>query len=90
MPSQYCSRVTNSPNTCLSAQIPDLELEVLVGDLLHVEADGGYRGDHLAHLQSVEDRGLAGAVQAQDQDAHLPGAEQSAKVAEHPTWKKNV
>ena len=38
-------------------------------------------GDHLADLQPVEDSGLSGAVQTQDEDPHFPGAEQAGEQA---------
>ncbi len=40
----------NSPNTCLSSQVPHLELEVLVSHLLHVEANSRDRCHNLADL----------------------------------------
>ena len=40
-----------SPDACLSSQVPNLELEVLVGDLLNVEADGGDGSHNLADLK---------------------------------------
>jgi hypothetical protein len=39
----------------LAADIPDVELCVLVGDRLDVEADGGDGGDVLVELELVED-----------------------------------
>lgn len=40
----------------LAADVPDVELCVLVGDGLDVEADGGDGGDVLVELELVEDR----------------------------------
>lgn len=53
--------------------------------LLHIETDCGNGGDHLAHLQAIQNGGLAGTVQAQDQDTHLTAPEESAEVAHHST-----
>lgn len=39
----------------LATDIPDVELGVLVGDGLDVEADGGNGGDVLVELELVED-----------------------------------
>jgi hypothetical protein len=39
----------------LAADIPDVELGVLVGDSLDVEADGGNGGDVLVELELVKD-----------------------------------
>ncbi len=50
---------------------PDVELDVFVGDGLHVESYGGDCVDGLAQLEFVEDGGLAGRVQTQHEDAHL-------------------
>lgn len=38
----------------------------------------------------VQNRGFAGAVQAQDQDPHLAATEQVTEVAEQPTCKENI
>ena len=38
-------------------------------------------GDHLADLQPVEDGGLPGAVQPQDEDPHFSGTEQAGEQA---------
>lgn len=72
----------NSPYAGLTAKIPHLELEVFVCDLFDVEADGGNRRDHFAHLQPVQDCRLAGAVQPQDQYAHLAVPQKATEVAE--------
>jgi len=62
----------------------NLQKTVLIGNTY-----GPKQGNTIAFF--VRDkRDVKFNVQAQDQDAHLPGAEQSAKVAEHPTWRKNV
>lgn len=95
----------NSPNTCLSSQVPHLELEVLVSHLLHIEADRWDCRHNLAdlikfgywerlmpfltcptpYLQSIEECGLSGSVQTQDEDPHLAAAEEVAEVAHEPS-----
>ena len=52
----------------LAAHVPDGEVDVLVLDALHVEANGGDGGDHLAQLELVQHGGLAGIVQAKHND----------------------
>lgn len=42
------------PNLVLSTDIPDVELDVLVGYTLDVETDGGNGGNFLVELQLVE------------------------------------
>lgn len=71
------------PDLVLAAHVPHVELNVLVGDGLHVEAHGGDGGDRLAQLQFVEDGGLAGRVQAQHQDPHLLVAEDLGQHLAH-------
>ena len=51
-------------NLVLAADVPHRERDVLVLDGLDVEADGGDGRDDLAELELVENRGLAGGVQA--------------------------
>ena len=65
-------------NLVLTTDVPDIELDVLVGDGLDVEADGGDGGDVLAELELVEDGGLAGSVQAEHEEAHFLGSEDLA------------
>jgi hypothetical protein len=55
----------------LSANIPEGDLDVAELQGLHVEADGGDGGHKLPLLQLAEQGGLAGTVQAQDNDPHL-------------------
>ena len=43
------------PDFVLSSHIPDVELDILVGDCFDVEADCGYRGDVLVQFEFVED-----------------------------------
>ena len=43
------------PDLVLSAHVPDVELDFLVGDCLDVEAYRGYGRDVLVELQLVED-----------------------------------
>ena len=57
----------------LSANVPDVELDVLEVDRLDVESDGGDGCDLLLDLEAVEDRGLSGGVESQHQDAHFFG-----------------
>lgn len=54
-------------NLVLTTDIPDVELDILVGDGLDVEADGGDGGDVLAKLQFVEDGSLSCGVESQHQ-----------------------
>lgn len=65
-------------NLVLTADIPDVKLDILVGDRLDVEADGGDGGDVLAELELVEDGGLAGGVEAEHEEAHFLGSEDLA------------
>ena len=55
----------------LSPHVPDGEADVFVLHRLHVEADGGDGGDHLAQLELIQDGGLPRGVQAHHQNAHL-------------------
>lgn len=41
-------------NLVLTTDIPDIELDILVGDALDVESDGRDGGDVLVELQLVE------------------------------------
>ena len=50
-------------NLVLTTDIPDIELDILVGDSLNVEADGGNRGDVLAELELVENGCLTSGVE---------------------------
>lgn len=50
---------------------PDVELDVLVGDGLHVEPHRGDRVDRLPQLQLVEYGRLAGGVEAEHEYPHL-------------------
>ena len=43
------------PNLVLPAYVPDIELYVLIGDGLDVEADGRDGGDVLVEFELVED-----------------------------------
>lgn len=62
----------------LTANVPDIKFDVLVGNSLDVEADRGDRSDVLAQLELIEDGGLAGGVEAQHEQAHLLGSEDLA------------
>lgn len=59
------------PDLVLAADVPDIKFDVLVGNGLDVEADGGDGGNVLAQLELVEDGGLAGGVEAEHEQAHL-------------------
>lgn len=75
------------PYAGLSAEVPHLEFKVFVRHLLHVEADRRYCGHDLAHLQPVQYRRLAGAVQPEYQYPHLPAPQQPPEVAEQSAWR---
>lgn len=55
----------------LTTNIPDIKLDILVGDSLDVETDGRDGGDVLAKLELVKDGGLAGGIEAEHEDAHF-------------------
>jgi len=55
----------------LSTNIPYGELDVLVLDRLHVEANRGDGGHNLSKLQLVQNRGFSSSVQTDHQDSHL-------------------
>lgn len=59
------------PDLVLAAHIPHVELDILVGDRLHVEPDGGDGGDGLSQLQLVQDGRLTGGVKSEHQYSHL-------------------
>ena len=61
------------PDLGLAAHVPDGEVDVLVLHALHVEADGGDGGDHLAQLELVQHGRLAGVVQPQHDDPGRAG-----------------
>ncbi len=65
-------------NLVLAAYIPDVELDILVGDSLDVEADSGNSGDILSKLELVENGGLAGGVETEHEQAHFLGSEDLA------------
>ena len=67
------------PDLGLAADVPDGEADVVVLDGLHVEADGGERGDHLAQLQLVQHRGLPRVVQPDHQDPAGGAGEQAVQ-----------
>lgn len=52
------------PNLVLAAHVPHREADVFVLHRLHVEADGRNGRDDFAEFEFVEDRGLAGGVEA--------------------------
>ena len=55
----------------LTADIPNSEIDILVFNRFHVEADGRDCGDNLAELQLIENGGLAGSIQSNHKDTHL-------------------
>ena len=55
----------------LTAHIPHGEVDVLVLDGLHVEADGGDGGDDLAELELVEDGGLTSGIETDHKNTHF-------------------
>jgi len=57
------------PNLALAADVPDRHVEVLVLDLLAVEADCRHGRRELAQLELVQDRCLAGRVEAEHEHA---------------------
>mmetsp|Transcript_19579 Transcript_19579/g.58225 ORF Transcript_19579/g.58225 Transcript_19579/m.58225 type:complete len:211 (+) Transcript_19579:79-711(+) len=67
----------------LPPDVPHRERDVFVLDRLDVEADRGNRGHDLAELELVEDRGLAGRVEADHEDAHLLLAEHALPDLAH-------
>merc|ERR1712216_544378 len=56
----------------LAADIPDIEVNVLVLNGLDIEANGWDRCHHLTQLQLVQDRSLPCCVKTNHQHAHLP------------------
>jgi len=72
-------------NLVLPANIPNSEVDVLVFDSLHVEADGGDGGHNLAELQLIQNRGLARSVKPNHENTHLllreEALENTAEVA---------
>ena len=65
----------------LASDVPHGEVDVLVLDGLHVEADRGDGGDDLAEFQLVQDRGFTGRVEPHHQDAHLLLGEEALEHA---------
>jgi len=63
----------------LTSDIPHGEVDVLVLDGLHVEADCGDCCDDLTELQLVQDCGLTGGVETDHEDPHVLLAEQTAE-----------
>ena len=55
----------------LTADVPTVELKVLVLESLNVEADCGDGVHCFVQLHLVEDRGLAGGVEPENEEAHL-------------------
>lgn len=66
------------PDLVLATNVPDVKLDVLVGDRLNVEADRGDGCDILAELELVQNGGLAGGVETQHEKAHFLGSKDPA------------
>jgi hypothetical protein len=64
------------PDLVLAADVPDVELDILHRHRLDVEADRRDGRDGMGELERVEDRRLAGGVEAEHQDADFPGPPQ--------------
>ena len=65
-------------NLVLTTDIPDVKLDILVGDRLDVEADGRNGGNILAELELVENCRLSSSVETEHEQAHLLGSEDLA------------
>lgn len=65
-------------NLVLATHIPNIELDILVGNRLDVEADSRDRGDVLAEFELVKDSGLAGGVEPEHEQAHFLRSEDLA------------
>ena len=63
----------------MSAQIPDVEVEVFVGYGFDVEAYCWDCGYYFADFQAVEEGRFAGVVQAEDEDADFFGRPEEAR-----------
>jgi len=59
------------PNFLLAAHVPHRHLQVAVLEALRVEPDRRRGRDVLVELQPVEDGGLARAIEAEHEDAHV-------------------
>ena len=63
---------------CLTTDVPTVEFNVLVLESFDVEANRRDRVNCFVQLHFVEDRGLAGGVEPEHEEAHLlVGAESS-------------
>lgn len=67
----------------LTTDVPNVELDVLVGDGLHVEADRGNGGNGLSQFEFVQDGRLAGSVKSKHQYSHLLVAKDLGKHLPH-------
>lgn len=65
-------------NLVLTADIPDIELDILVCHRLDVEADGGNGRHVLAELELVQNGRLSSSVETQHQKSHLLGSKDLA------------
>lgn len=55
----------------LTTDVPNVELDVFVGDGLDVEADGGNCGNRLSQFQFVKDCCLTSSIKSKHQYSHL-------------------
>lgn len=78
------------PNLILSPDIPNIELDVLIGDCLDVESHCRDSCHILVQLQLVQYRRLSGCVQAKHQQSHFFGSEDLAHhladLSTHCAW----
>ncbi len=59
------------PYNRLPTDIPDGEVDVLVGDRLHVETDGWDGDSGFTQLQSIQHGGFTGGVETHHEDPHV-------------------
>lgn len=60
-----------TPQAARATRISHGEGQVLVGDTLDIETDGGDGGDNVSELELVEKGSLSGSMQTQDQQAQV-------------------
>lgn len=65
-------------NLVLTADIPDVKLDILVRDRLDIEADSRNGGNILAELELVENSRLSSRIETEHEQAHLLGSEDLA------------
>ena len=59
----------------LAADVPRVELNVLVLESFHVEADGWDGVDDFSELHLVQDGGLACGIETDHEDSHFLGSD---------------